>query len=163
MTFIGYPCKEGQGSVIRFNAGYAISSKCSNPDAAWDFIKTFWSEEYQNSNEMYAFSALKSVFEEKCKKAMERPYWEDENGNKEYYDYTYWNGETDEVLPYLTQAEVDEFKNFVYSINKRSGDATELYDIISEELQPFYEGQKNVDEVCEIIQSRCSIFLKEKQ
>lgn len=163
MTFIGYPCKEGQGSVIRFNAGYAISSKCSNPDAAWDFIKTFWSEEYQNSNEMYAFSALKSVFEAKCKKAMERPYWEDENGNKEYYDYTYWNGETDEVLPYLTQAEVDEFKNFVYSINKRSGDATELYDIISEELQPFYEGQKNVDEVCEIIQSRCSIFLKEKQ
>ena len=70
--------------------------------------------------------------------------------------------EVEELLQSCTQQTNKDFEVIIVE-DGSSRKCDEVYDIISEELQPFYEGQKNVDEVCEIIQSRCSIFLKEKQ
>ena len=63
----------------------------------------------------------------------------------------------------LTQKEVDQFTEYIKSINTYSSYLDEsVMNIIYEEAAPFFEGQKSVDEVTSIIQQRVSIYLNEK-
>ena len=162
INFIGFPCEDRNGSCIIANMSIGISSKCKNQQGAWELVRNFLLEDYQK-NSGYYISALKSVFEESCNEMKERPYWTDENGNREYYDDTVWIGGKDVPSPPLTDDEVNAFINFVYSVKKLGGSYADIENIIYEEAAAFFEGQKNVDEVANIIQSRASIFVSEKQ
>ena len=51
-------------------------------------------------------------------------------------------------------------------INNASGASAfdqDIYDIISEEAQAFFEGQKTAQDVAAIIQSRASIYVNEQR
>lgn len=165
-TIIGYPTKDGSnGSVMNFDSSFAISSKSKNPEAAWDFIKTFWSKDYQE-NGSWEIPAVKSVFVEKSKSAMERPFYIDyETGEKVYYDDTFWAGmDTQITMEPLTQAEIDTLIDFISTVDKVCGVLDEdISKIINDEAASFFSGQKSVDEVTNIIQNRVSTYLKEKQ
>ncbi len=162
VSFVGYPSSDGKGSVITFWQSLAISSKCKNQEGAWDFVKFFWSKDYQEN--CYSIPASMSRFDEVSKSAMERPSYEDENGEVVYYDDSWWIGGTEVKLEPLTQSDVDMLKEFILSIDKKEESFGEdILNIINEEAEPFFRGQKSVDEVTQIIQSRVSIYLKEKQ
>lgn len=47
MVNIGYPTDEGSGVQISVGGGLAISAKSKYTDAAWDFIKTLLSDDFQ--------------------------------------------------------------------------------------------------------------------
>ena len=51
----------------------------------------------------------------------------------------------------------------VLSVTKTSGDLGDIETIVEEETAAFFEGQKTAADVCKIIQSRASIYLKEIQ
>ena len=64
-----------------------------------------------------------------------------------------------------TQEEIDQVLEIIRS-GKRikyglSADEETLRNIISEEAEAFFQGQKTVDEVAEIIQRRVSIYVSE--
>lgn len=163
LTYIGYPTSDGNGSSLYFYNSFAISSKSANADVAWSFAKTYLSKDYQ-AKQTWNIPASMSRFDELCKEAMERPYWINENGDKEYFDNTiYINGEEIPIDP-LNQAEVDELKNFILSVEKLQCYMSEdIFDIINEEAGPFYDNQKSAEEVAPIIQSRISLYIKEQQ
>lgn len=162
ICFVGYPSEERKGSCIIANMSVGISSKCRNQKSAWDLVRQFLLDDYQMENTYY-IPATVSAFEKSLEELKDKPYWTDENGNKEYYDDTIWIGGKDIPSPPLTDAEVEAFKNFVYSVNKLSGSYADIETIIYEEAAAYFEGQKSVDEVVNIIQSRASIFVSEKQ
>lgn len=164
VTMIGFPSEEGIGAVVRAYDQYAIAAKSSNKEGAWEFLRYYLTEEYQmDNNRSYGLPTIKSALLAKLEEAKERPYWEDEEGNKEYYDNTYWIGEEEIIIQPLTDEEADELFNYISSVNQAYYYDESLNNIITEEAAAFFEGQKTAAEVAEIIQSRAQIYINESR
>lgn len=165
LAMIGYPTESGNGSSISLGTVFCICAKSNHKDVSWDFIKQFLSKENMGKNiDSYTFPTRKSLFEECVKKGMERNSYVDyETGETIYYDDYFYLGNQQITMDPLTQEEVDEFSNWVYSVNKLSTNIDELLTIIEEEAEAFYQGQKSAEEVAKIIQSRAFLYINEKQ
>ena len=168
VSFVGFPTESGSGSFIRANISYAIADKSANKDGAWQFLRFFLTEDYQrNDNYTYGYSygmpVLKSIVRESANKLMERPYWEDENGNKNYYDDTfYMNGESI-ILDPFTQAEADQLFDFICSVNKAGFFDENVTKIVNEEAGSFFSGSKSAKDVAAMIQNRVQLYVNENR
>ncbi len=164
-NFIGFPGIEGNSSVIIPSSNmFAISAKSASIDGAWQFVRTYLTEEYQKSDAIYEMPVLKKVFEEKAYEATQKPYYIDpETGEKVEYDDYYWINDEQLVLEPFSKQEVEDICNFIYSINKRSYYNQNIINIVNEEAGSFFEGQKSAKEVAQIIQSRVQIYVDENQ
>lgn len=162
VTFIGFPTSSGNGSIISAYDSFVLSSKSKILDGAWEFVRYYLTDEYQKSMD-WGFPVSKEVFMEKAKEGLGRPYWVNENGEKEYYD-NYWtvNGESVMLDP-LTQEQLDQLIEVVTSADDVSYYNEDIQNIINEEAAAFFEGQKSVQEVVKIIQSRAQIFVDENR
>lgn len=159
ITFIGFPTESGNGSVINANNRYAISAKSRNKAGAWEFMRYYFTDEYQN--ESYYMPINKEIWMEHAKQAMERYSWTDENGEVHYEDYTTWIGDTSIVIDPLSQEEVDALYEFVCSLDTAYYYDEDIVNIINEEAEAFFAGQKSVEQVAEIIQGRAQIYVDE--
>lgn len=63
----------------------------------------------------------------------------------------------------LTQNEVDKYKDLINSTNRRIFYNESITNIILEEAQSYFAGDKNVDEASEIIQSRVTTYINENR
>lgn len=164
ITFVGFPTSDSNGSTI--NSGsytFMISARSRHQEGAWQFVRQFLTEEYQTGDQFYDMPVLKSAFLNKAKEATERSYWTDEDGNKEYYDDT-WNINGEEViLEPFTQEEVDAICEFIYTVDRTAYYNEDIRNIITEEAEAFFAGQKSVQEVVDIIQSRAQVFVNENR
>ncbi len=164
-AYVGFPGLEGNSSVLQPSSDmFVISAKSANIQGAWEFVRYYLTEEYQNSENIYGFPVLKSVLDERLQSTMKKPsHINEETGAKEEYDYTYYiNGEEISVDPF-TQAEFDEISAFISSVNKRSYYNEEIINIVKEEAESFFSGQKSAEEVAGIIQSRVQIYVDENR
>ena len=164
VSFVGFPTSDSNGSVLSAgNVFFALSAKSENMEGAWQFARQFLTPEYQTSEELYNMPVLKSAFLDKAQEATQRPYWTDENGNREYYDDTWTvNGET-VILEPFTQEEVDRICQFIYTVDRTAYYNEEIINIIKEEAEAFFADQKSVQEVVDIIQSRAQIYVDENR
>ena len=87
----------------------------------------------------------------------------DENGNKIEYDDTYWMNGVDVTIPPMTQEETDFLKEWIIGVKQPHKMDETLINIISEEAEPFYSGQKNARDVAGIIQSRVKLYVNENR
>ncbi len=163
VTLIGFPSEDGKGAVIHSDSQYAISAKSKNIEGAWEFLRYYLTPEYQNENANYGLPVLKDALKKKLEEAKERPYWMNEDGSKEYYDDTFWLGGQEIPLNPLSDKETDMLYDYISSINKIYYYNEKLSNIISEEVEAFFEGQKSVEEVTKIIQSRAQIYINENR
>ena len=72
----------------------------------------------------------------------------------------------DILLDYIkpvTQETLDKYKNTINRISKMQSEDVSLKNIIKEEVGAYFAGDKSVDEVCEIIQNRASIYIQENR
>ncbi|MBR5356102.1 MAG: extracellular solute-binding protein [Lachnospiraceae bacterium] len=161
VTFIGYPVKEGNGSCIQFTSAFAISSKCPDPEAAWQFVKKYLQKDVIKNN-YWGIPASMSLFDEMGEEATKKPYYMDGNKKIEYSDTALINGEWVDI-DQITSDEVAELKNFIMSVERTGTYHDDILSIIAEDAAPFFEGQKSAEDVVKIIQSRATIYLNEKQ
>ena len=63
----------------------------------------------------------------------------------------------------VTQEQVDEAVNYIFSINKCYYGNTDVRNIVNEEIASFFSGQKSAQEVAKVIQSRAQIYVNEKR
>ena len=160
ITMIGFPVEEGNGAGLNISTTMAISALSKNQDVAWEFLKTFLTEEYQESL-TYDFPVRISSLQKLEEKAWEKPYTIDENGNKqEYDDYFYINGMEVPAEP-LTKEETGKFVEYLKSLDKMCIYNEALNNIITEECESYFAGQKTAQEVADIIQSRAKIYVSE--
>ena len=160
VSYIGFPTESGMGSVVGLNDAYCISSKSANKDAAWEFLRYYLTDDYQNKLQ-WGLPVKKARLEELAQEATKPPYYIDENGDKHEYEYpeTIWiNGEEIILLP-MSQEQVDKCVNFIYSVNKPIYSNDDIMTIINEEMESFYSGQKGAEEVAKVIQSRAQIYV----
>lgn len=160
ITLIGFPSEEGNGAGLNIGTTMAISALSKNKDVAWDFVKLFLKEDYQDEL-TYNFPVRISSLRKLEEKAWEKPYYLDENGNKVEYDDYYYISEMEIPAVPLTQEETGEFVDYLMSLDKLCVYNEALNNIITEECESYFAGQKTAQEVADIIQSRAKIYVSE--
>lgn len=159
-SYVGFPNDGGCNGVINTSTSYALSAKSAVLDEAWDFISFYLKEEYQSTIE-FGMPVTRKQFDTLAQKAMEKPYYVDENGNKVEYDETFWMNDEEIILPTLTQEQVDQAKAFVESVTTMTYYNDDVLNIINEEAEAFYSDQKSAQDVAKIIQSRVQVYVQE--
>ena len=176
MTYIGYPCSSGNGSYMTVISGYAMSSKCADKDAAWQFLRSFLSS--KGSDDLYSyyggFPVNKAQLEERLKEAMTVEYVKDENGkfavdeNGERIPlakFGVWSEELNEPIYIysITQEQADKVMDVIQSTTRLYDEDTTILDIICELTDAFFAGEKTAEETARLIQAKLSIYVNEQR
>ena len=93
--------------------------------------------------------------------AKQKPSYTDDEGNVVTYDETYYVGNQEIIIEPMTDSEVAYLTDFIKSLNNRSYNDNSIQSIIDEEASAYFAGQKSVDDVSSIIQSRVKIYVEE--
>ncbi len=162
-VYKGMPTNSGSGVVVSpINAMFAISAKSENKDAAWEFIKYFISEDYQENEIKWEIPVLKSAFDKRMEKAMTPTYYTDENGQQqEEIVVSYGDDDLNIDIYAATQEDVDTLRNLIERVDRAYIQDEKVFEIVNEEASVFFNGQKSAKEVADIIQSRVSIYVNE--
>lgn len=171
MTYIGYPTNSGTGSVLNLETGFAMSSACKNKEAAWEFMRTLFTEEYQEK--LYNLPSNINVYNKQLEEAMTIQYSKDAEGN-------YILNEEGERIPIitdswvmsdgtvyehyaLTQEQADKMWELITTTTKRYDYNTSILEIVMEQAEAYFSGQKSVEEVARLIQSKANIYVNEQR
>lgn len=168
ICFIGYPTNKENGAVMTTSTSYSILSTSENKDVCWEFIKSLFTKDISSddSGNMYymGIPSYKKSFDAFLDKTMKKPSYVNGDGQKEEYDYYFYDG-SEEGVPVepLSKEQRDFVADFILSsttsLNAIDSDAES---IISEELMAYVSGEKTADEVVELLQDRISLKLSEQ-
>lgn len=164
ITLVGVPSNDGNGALLSFSNSMAILESSPSKDVCWEFIKEFFTEDYQTNNQYsYSLPSLVSAFEKKADDSMEKPYYLDEDGKKVEYDNTYWvNGHEINVKP-LTKEERDFVVDYVKNATKLNTNISDdISEIIIEEVTKYFKGEATSQQAIDKLQSRIDILLSEQ-
>ena len=151
---IGFPTESGSGDiVIAFPLVLAITTQGENGEYAWEFVKFLMTQERENLDYM-DFVSYKPLYEKHMSMLRE----EAESG-KAITSISLGN-QTLDIAP----ATSDEIEELGERLNK--GMILKPYDykildIIDEEADAYFCGEKNEEQVAEIIQKRVKLYLAE--
>lgn len=162
VAYIGFPSSEGCGATLGYEWALSMSADSKYKDEAWKFISIFLKDDYQ-SNIEYMFPIKLSCIKERGEKATKLPTYTDDDGVEQEYHDTYWTNSAEIELNPLTQAEVDEFMDYIGKLNKVSRIDEDISNIVNEEAESYYSGQKSAEEAAKVIQSRVKIYVDENR
>ena len=173
VTFIGYPNPDGtSGCYMTGSDMYGIGSKSDNKEGAWEFIESYL---VNAPDSMFSWGLYtnKQFLEEKIAEETKVEYLLDENGEQVLdengdpipmggmssvgygdWEYTYH-------IP--TEEEVAQLMELIAVAQPSYGSDQEISQIIQEECEAYFQGQKSVDDVAGIIQSRVQIYVNENR
>ena len=166
ITFKGYPSSEGNGTAVFSSGGslLAISSKSKYKDEAWEFVRQLYFPLEEN-DDMYGLPIRQKDLDALLEKAKTPVKYIDENGNEQVESISSsWLFEDVEInVPYPTDEDIAEIKEIINSVDTLSDSNEKIMEMINEEAEAFYKGQKSAEEVAKIIQSRVSVYVKENR
>ena len=174
VTCIGYPTVDGSvGCMINANNGaYGISSQSQHKEGAWAFIEFLLSDDSGNDRYSYGFPSRKDKLDALFAEAMKTEYVLDENGEKVLDDNEEpvrqskgswgWGNDNFTIEIFAsTQEEIDQLMAVIDAAKPTSSSDSQIMQIITEEVEPYFAGQKTVDDVANVIQSRVQIYISE--
>lgn len=169
VTFIGMPNDIGAGLSFRSDEYLTLSimQSCENIDGAWEFIRdgffsdSFYRDYYAKGN----LPAIEKYLDEQIEATKELTMYEDpETGKLENWNYYALDDESKERYYYdpFTDEEAEKYGDIVRKAAKceRRLDST-VYDILHEELDSYFNGERSAEESADIIQNCLSIYLSE--
>ena len=144
-SIIGLPSSDGHAETIK-GRGIGITSCSLLPDAAWSFVMKMLTPEVQYWSSIYdpvLLSAQRIVFND---------YVEARNSeaNPRLYEYPIPEDIVDMYIQQISDAIV------VPDID------SSILIVFNEEMPAYFEGQKSLDEVIKIIESRVNLMLSER-
>lgn len=181
VSLIGYPTStEGvSGVLIQPNTELAINANSKVTAGCWEIIKYLLSDEYQNQfsgdtsankgyyGGSYQFPIKKSIVEKKMTNDIQPSYYTDydENGNEIQVERprNTWIGDTKVEMRKSTEEDVARLYDLLINANFFVRENKEITDIIMSEAQPYFDNQKSVDEVVDIINSRVRLIVSQQK
>lgn len=170
-TMVGYPSADGQGAFFsNINSMYSISANSSpeKQQGAWEFIRQFYTEEYQLNNvrekyiddiegEEYVHYSSEcglcinnNAFDAVAQKTINCEY---DDGKRKDKDVEY-------TISMPTQEEIDKMKKYLDRWETTLD--RELWKIIEDEVMAYFAGEKSLDDTVNLIQDRASIWISEQ-
>ncbi len=172
VSYIGFPTAGGScGSAIVLDSGLAMSSRCADKEAGWEFLRRFFTEDFQ-SGRGYGLPTNRQAFEKALKEAATPEYETDGEGNVLLDE----NGEPIErsrggmassdglsVEFYaLSQKQVETLRQLISQQAQSVQVNTNLLELIQQEVRAYFEGQKTAEETARLIQSKVSLYISEQ-
>ncbi len=151
----GFPASEGSGALITSDISFAVCEKSKNKDAAWEFIREFLTEEYQdglNDNYIHTLPSRKSSFEKLLTKA--------KNDDSMGYAVEMPDGTMEDMKP-LDDKTADKIRAAVEAADRCAVSDERIGKIIDEELEAVKKNGKSSAEAASQIQNKVSLYLKE--
>lgn len=172
VSWPGFPCEDRLGNSTELINTLAISSSCEHIDAAWEFAKRQMTRERQAKYYMegWCMPMWKDLFEMYLKTQTTTEKYTDEFGNEIWPIngslQSYFMGMDDAVdvkLYPLTEEEAEEFRKITESALKTYRFDVKIMDMVVEEAESYFHGDKSLDEVCQIINNRVSTYVNENR
>ena len=159
IQFIGYPTASGTGSAV-FYAGdeLAINSRSPYQEEAWEYIKYYVKNGADGMGT--GFPLVKEQFDQMLEESLDEIIEDGESAVKKYYS------EREVITIYVFKCEPEDvvaIRELVDGVSDKFRYNTEIQNTIDEEVGAYLNDQKDMEEVCSIIQSRVQIYLDEKQ
>lgn len=166
--YIGYPSIDGMEYFASTTGHtFAISKNSLHKQEAWDFIETFFKDDYQRNVEYCPIS--QKIFEERITKALKA-------NDVDPIDISmYGNSITDDTKePYgqntnstyefhaVTEQDAEVIQSMVFGTYRTTCYDYELLGIINEEVSAYFSGEKSLEDVCSNIQKRVQIYVSER-
>lgn len=160
---VGYPMVDGSNGVfIEAAEMYGITAKSEHKAGAWAFIEKQLSYQGVSGDYTWGFPSRIDELEEVFKEAQRPEYKEDENGQLQEVPKATVTFEDWETEIYGASAEqIEELRVLMEEAKPVNRNNAEILNIITEEAQGYFVGQKSAEDVAKIIQSRVSIFVSE--
>lgn len=179
VTYVGYPIASSDtmnkktGSSYEISAGIAMTSRCSDKDGAWKFMRELLLPQNRGNDGLsfWRFPINREDFMAMVQRAMEKSWQMDENGNKildesgqpiEVSKESWPIGDTEINIYAMRQEQFEQFMELYHSIDTVSGSDAVISRIVDEEAQPFFHGYKTAKQTAEIIQNRVSLYISEQ-
>ena len=166
VVFVGYPCYEGNGAVLSAGESYSIFKGSRLKDGAWEFVKSAVLSESTGRYGRDGFPISRDAFDKTMASYSDQHYFF-------YYDggYSGWSGEggssheddNSGIQRDVTQADIDRIKALIDGSTAMPDIDQKAAEMIMEEVQNYFAGDKPLDETVKVIQSRVGIYLAEKQ
>ncbi len=164
IVFTGFPGNGKSGPVIYCPYYLGICHESKNKDACWDFIRTYYLDEYQQSLSNN-FPVSKSALELQFKKAMQPQYttYTDEKGNTvtEQVENSFEINGSRIVIPLPSDDDISQVLQYIEEADKRTCVDAHISSIIKEEAGAYLNGAKSAEQTADIIQRRVKIYIKE--
>jgi len=171
VAYVGYPGSDSDGHMVSIDMGYAMTSACKDKQLAWEFLRTFFTADYQR--DLYGIPSNKLVYNEKLEDAMTPIYRTDSEGNKlldengEPIMEARW-GYIDDTgaqhdFYYTPKEACDAITAIVENVHKVWNYDDSINEIVSELSKTFFAGQKTAEEAAKLIQSKAMIYVNEQR
>lgn len=170
VTYIGFPTIDGEpGIALQPREMYGIASKSEHKEGAWQFIEFYMTYEDETFGG-YGFSTHQATLEQKIADSIKEGYQLDEDGNIMYDEngepiitgsYGFGYGDWEYEYHPVTEEEVAKFREVLAVARPVSNTNEKIMEIINEEGEAYFSGQKSVDDVINVIQSRVQIYVSE--
>ena len=165
MTFIGYPTEEGSGNYLtagsdHYNIGISALSK--HKEGAWAFLEYLHGDYLDNeytADENPLYPAKLRFLED----AVYGRVGKEETLNVSHGSWSDESLTFEEVTCSLTREEADMIMDMLENAAPRSYElySQVLFEIIYEEAESYFDGDKPVEEVMRLIQNRVQLYLSE--
>lgn len=168
-TVLDYPSEENSGFSMKFSdSPFAITQQCEDREAAWQFIRQFFTFDYQKAMDMNdegGFPTRKDALEKQFVYAQAKKKYVDSDGTRvtPLRGSNTVDGKEISMRP-ITEEEIELVRDVIDrigSVNDYNGSSRAIGDIIREEAESYFAGDKTVEEVTEIIKSRVELYLSE--
>ena len=181
IAFLGYPAKEGSGTIVETDDVFVIPADAPDPDAAWELIHSFLMADgltdTRKWSESPGMSAYLPLLLEECEKVRSKTiaFFADGRSLKISSDYTEDEipGLLEELYPGIPYTLVpgctdEQFENALELIDRsgrpfRNELPDGLDDIVSEEISGFIAGLGTPEDCAAKIQSRAAIWWAENR
>ncbi len=165
-TFKGLPTTEGNGSAIVPRLRVGISSTCQHPDVAWQLVRNFLLPEFQDKLDLeagYTGFPLRQDSLQKIAQAVQSKV------KKTVYPSSYFPPEEMNAAieagvfdQPLTAQDTDKLIDLIQNLDHLWNIEPPLFDILAEEADAFYYGQRSAEDAAKIIQDRVQTYLDEQ-
>ena len=169
LAFKGFPTSEGIGNVaVPTGSRLSISSTCSDPEAAWSFVRTALLEETYPEDRYYyvnGYPLNKASFEKLEAKAMEKQYETDpETGEQVEVSTGGWGWDDFYIEVYAMSEEQEaQLRELVGSVERCYRYDQNIMNLVTEECADFFAGTKTAEQAASLIQDRVSIYVNEQR
>lgn len=164
IVYIGFPVDGVCGTVIKpCNSVLAISRNSKYKDISWQFIEQYLENQSQKENTA-GFTICRNALKEKITRAQMIEYTTDSDGNQNPVakQQILFEGEEPVDIYAITEAQGRKLLDLIESAEVSISADDKLYEILLEEADSYFSGDKCIEEVTDIIQNKALIYISER-
>lgn len=173
-TILSYPSanKSNKLSMCLEGGALAITEQCDNKEGAWEFIRQFFTYDYQKSKSsnnsflINGFPTRQDALDKELEYAQATKAYTDDDGTKvEPISFNYSYGGYNITFGPVSDEEVEVIRSVIKRVGicVSYGDKVtkDVIKIINEEVEAFFAGDKSAEETANIIQNRVKTYVSE--